>query len=169
MMILASQSGNLLNINELSNTLRINNSTTENYLFVLQKCFHISLVRPFYSNLRKELVKMPKVYLNDLGLRNIMINYFAPIEQRADKGALLENFVFRKLREKYEPEQLKFWRTADGNEVDFVVETTFQKGFAIEVKFQDNEAKLSKYKAFTTNYPEFPLQLWHWGNSDLLL
>jgi len=169
LMVLASQSGNLLNVNELSNTLRMNNSTIESYLYILQKCFHISLVRPFYNNLRKELIKMPKVYLNDLGLRNILINYFAPIEQRADKGALLENYVFRKLLEKNEPDQLKFWRTADGNEVDFVVETSFQKGYAVEVKFQENESKLSKYKVFTNAYPEFPLEIWHWGNMKLLL
>lgn len=169
LMVLASQSGNLLNVNELSNTLRINNSTVENYLYILQKCFHISLVRPFYNNIRKELVKMPKVFLNDLGLRNILINYFAPIEQRADKGALLENFVFRKLLEKNEPDQLKFWRTADGHEVDFVVETSFQKGYAVEVKFQENESKLSKYKIFTNAYPEFPLQIWCWQNMNLIL
>lgn len=169
LMVLASQSGNLLNVNELSNTLRINNSTIENYLYILQKCFHISLVRPFYNNLRKELVKMPKVYLNDLGLRNILINYFTPIEQRADKGALLENYVFRKLLEKNEPDQVKFWRTADGNEIDFVVETSFQKGFAVEVKFQENETKLSRYKVFTNAYPEFPLQIWHWQNMNLIL
>lgn len=169
MMVLASQSGNLMNVNELSNTLRINNSTVENYLYILQKCFHISLVRPFYGNLRKELVKMPKVYINDLGLRNILINYFAPIEQRADKGALLENYAFRKLLEKQEPDQVKFWRTADGNEVDFVVETSFKKGFAVEVKFQENEAKLSKYKTFVNAYPEFPLQIWHWQNNNLIL
>ncbi|MDP2335689.1 MAG: ATP-binding protein [Bacteroidota bacterium] len=168
MAVLASQSGNLLNVNELSNTLRINNVTIENYLYVLQKCFHISLVRPYYSNLRKELIKMPKVYMNDFGLRNILINYFAPIEQRADKGTLLENYVFRKLIRQYEPDQVKFWRTADGNEVDFVVETSFQEGFAVEVKFQEYEAKLSKYKMFTANYPDFPLQIWHWGNAELL-
>ena len=169
LMVLASQSGNLLNVNELSNTLRINNSTIESYLYVLQKCFHISLVRPFYGNLRKELIKMPKIYLNDLGLRNILINYFAPIEQRADKGALLENYVFRKLIEKHEPDQVKFWRTADGKEVDFVIETTFQKGYAVEVKFQENDAKLSKYKIFSAEYPNFPLEFWHWANMNLLL
>ncbi len=169
LMVLASQSGNLMNVNELSNTLRINNSTVENYLYVLQKCFHISLVRPFYNNLRKELVKMPKIYLNDLGLRNILINYFAPIEQRADKGMLLENYAFRKLLEKHDPEQVRFWRTADGNEVDFVVETSFQKGYAVEVKFQEKETKLSKYKVFAAAYPDFPLKIWHWGNMDLIL
>ena len=169
LMLLASQSGNMLNVNEISNTLRITNATVENYLYVLQKCFHITLVKPFYNNLRKELTKMPKVYINDLGLRNILINYFAPIEQRADKGLVLENFCFRVLSENHEQDQIKYWRTADGNEVDFVIETQYLKGFSVEVKFNEQEAKLSKYKKFISNYPDFPLEFWWWKKMDLIM
>ena len=168
LMLLASQSGNILNVNEISNTLRITNATVENYLYVLQKCFHITLVKPFYNNLRKELTKMPKVYIHDLGLRNILINYFAPIEQRADNGQVLENYCFRVLSEKYEQDQIKYWRTADGNEVDFVIETQYLKGFAVEVKFNEQEAKLSKFKKFISNYPDFPLEFWWWKKENLL-
>ena len=168
LMILASQSGNLLNVNEVSNTLKVTNATVENYLYVLQKCFHITLVKPFYNNIRKELTKMPKVYINDLGLRNVLINYFSSIEQRADKGMVLENFCFRVLLEKYDQDQIKYWRTADGNEVDFIIETQFLKGIAVEVKFNEQEAKLSKYKKFIASYPEFPLEFWWWKKMDLL-
>lgn len=169
LMLLASQTGNLLNVNEISNTLRISNSTVENYLYVLQKCFHITLLKPFYANLRKELTKMPKVYINDLGLRNVLINYFSPLEQRADKGAVLENFSFRLLSDRYEEDQIKYWRTADGNEVDFVIETSYLKGFAVEIKFSEQEAKMSKYNKFIQNYPDFPLEFWWWKKMDLLL
>jgi uncharacterized protein len=169
LMLLASQSGNMLNVNEISNTLRMTNATVENYLYVLQKCFHINLVKPFYNNLRKELTKMPKVYIHDLGLRNILINYFAPIEQRADKGLILENLCFRVLSENYEQDQIKYWRTADGNEVDFVIETQFLKGFSVEVKFNEQEAKLSKFKKFISNYPDFPLEFWWWKKMDLIV
>jgi len=169
LMLLASQSGGMLNVNEISNTLRITNATVENYLYVLQKCFHITLVKPFYNNLRKELTKMPKVYINDLGLRNILTNYFSPIEQRADKGLVLENFCFRVLSEKFEQDQIKYWRTADGNEVDFIIEKHYLKGFAVEVKFNEQEAKLSKYKKFISNYPDFPLEFWWWKKLDLVL
>jgi predicted AAA+ superfamily ATPase len=169
LMLLASQTGNLLNVNEISNTLRISNATVENYLYVLQKCFHITLLKPFYANLRKELTKMPKVYINDLGLRNVLINYFSPLEQRADKGAVLENFSFRLLSERFEENQIKYWRTADGNEVDFVVETSYLKGFAVEIKFSEQEAKTSKYNKFIQNYPDFPLEFWWWKKMDLLL
>lgn len=168
LMLLASQSGNLLNVNEISNTLRITNATVENYLYVLQKCFHISVVKPFYKNLRKELTKMPKVYLNDLGLRNVLINYFSPLEQRADKGMVLENLSFRLLSERFEQDQIKYWRTADGNEVDFVVETSYLKGFAVEVKFNEQDVKPNKYNKFTQNYPDFPLEFWWWKKMDLM-
>ena len=169
LMLLASQTGNLLNVNEISNTLRISNTTVENYLYVLQKCFHITLLKPFYANLRKELTKMQKVYINDLGFRNVLINYFSPLEQRADKGAVLENFSFRLLSERFEEDQIKYWRTADGNEVDFVVETSYMKGFAVEIKFSEQEAKMSKYNKFIQNYPDFPLEFWWWKKIDLLL
>lgn len=168
LMLLASQSGNLLNVNEISNTLRITNATVENYLYVLQKCFHISVVKPFYKNLRKELTKMPKVYLNDLGLRNALINYFSPLEQRADKGMVLENLSFRLLSERFDQDQIKYWRTADGNEVDFVVETSYLKGFAVEVKFNEQDVKPNKYNKFTQNYPDFPLEFWWWKKMDLM-
>ena len=168
LMLLASQSGSLLNINEISNTLRISNATVENYLYILQKCFHVTLVKPFYNNLRKELTKMPKVYINDIGLRNILVNYFNPIEQRADKGEILESLVFRILNEKYSSDQVKYWRTADGNEVDFIIETSYLKGFAVEVKFSEREAKMSKYNKFIQNYPNFPLEFW-WWKKDVLL
>lgn len=168
LMLLASQSGNLLNVNEISNTLRMTNATVENYLYVLQKCFHITLVKPFYNNLRKELTKMPKVYINDLGLRNVLINYFSPLEQRADKGMVLENLSFRLLSERYDQDQIKYWRTADGNEVDFIVETSYLKGFAVEVKFNEQEVKLNKYNKFIQNYPDFPLEFWWWKKMDLM-
>lgn len=169
LLFLASQSGNLLNVNEISNTLRITNATVENYLYILQKCFHITLVKPFYNNIRKELTKMPKVYINDLGLRNVLINYFSPLEQRADKGAVLENLAFRLLSERYDQDQIKYWRTADGNEVDFVVETSYLKGFAVEVKFNEQDAKPNKYNKFTQNYPDFPLAFWWWKKMDLMV
>ncbi len=169
LMLLANQSGGLLNIHELSSTLRISSNTIENYLFVLQKCFHIKLVTPFYNNLKKELIKMPKVYFNDLGLRNVLINYFTPIQARVDKGELFENLIYRKLADKENKDQIKFWRTADGNEVDFVIEQSLLKGYAIECKFNPKQASLKRYSKFTDNYPQIPLTFWSWGDMRVII
>src|SRR5699024_368959 len=86
--ILAGQSGNLLNANELSTTLRIKRETVNSYLIVLQKCFHVALVKPFFRNLRKELIKMPKSYLLDTGLRHCLLNNFQHLSIRNDLGVL---------------------------------------------------------------------------------
>ncbi len=169
MMLLASQTGNLLNVNELANTLRLSNSMVEEYLYILQKCFHVQLIRPFYQNLRKELTKMPKIYFNDLGLRNILINYFAPLDLRIDKGALLENYVYLHLAQTYSKEQIKFWRTADGNEVDFIIDESLIGGKAIEVKFNPTETNVKKYKKFIETYPNFPLEFYCWRSKEMLL
>ncbi len=158
LLILAEQTGNLLNVNEISQTLGLSTTSVNNYLYVLQKCFHISLLRPYYRNMRKELTKMPKIYFNDLGLRNVLLNQFQHIETRLDKGALLENYLYLRLIEKYSSDNLRYWRTINGNEVDFVVLNGLESGFAIECKFQNQNYKPKFYNVFTEAYPQIPIQ-----------
>jgi predicted AAA+ superfamily ATPase len=157
--LLANQSGNLLNINELSNTLQLSVTGINNYVHILQKCFHIHLVKPFHNNIRKELTKMPKVYFNDLGLRNIILKQFLPVSQRIDKGELIENYTFTRLRSIYGKDAINYWRTSDGNEIDFIVTESYNNRKAIEVKFSERMFKASKYNKFTSQYPDIPLQL----------
>ncbi|MDR1729372.1 MAG: ATP-binding protein [Prevotellaceae bacterium] len=154
--LLASQSGNLLNTNELSATLRIKNETVSHYLEILQKCFHITLVKPFFQNLRKELTKMPKGYLHDNGMRNSLLNNFQPVSERIDKGMIWENTVFEHLCQKYNTDEIHFWRTSDDNEVDFVL-PNIETPQAIECKYDATRISLSKYKKFIENYPNIPL------------
>ena len=156
--ILASGTGNLVNINELSNTLGVSRKSIDNYLHVMQKSFHICLLRPLYSNLRKELTKMPKVYFYDLGLRNYLVNNFDSPMLRQDKGELLENAVFRQLIERGDilpNERLNYWRMQTGIEVDFI----FDNKYAFEVKFDTKLFKKTKYRLFLENYPELKLNL----------
>jgi uncharacterized protein len=166
MKILSGQIGNLVNVNELSKTLKINNKTIDRYINILRKCFHIELIRPFSGNLRNELIKMPKMYFNDLGLRNSLLNRFHSINTREDKGALLENYLFIRLSELYETENIKFWRTKEENEVDFIVMIDEGKSKAYEVKFSESEFRESKYKKFQTNYPEikFNVEFYNFDN-----
>lgn len=157
--LLAGQTGNLVNRNELANTIGVDNKTIDKYLYVLQNCFHIGLLKPFYSNLRKELTKMPKVYFNDLGLRNMALNRFFDFEVREDKGALIENYVYNRLSDLYDEDTVRFWRTADKNEVDFVISTSFGQGLAYEVKMNCKPAKDKSLRKFMNIYPSFPLEV----------
>ena len=156
MRILAGQCGSLVNVNELSSTLRMRHETVNNYLGIMRKCFHISLVRPFYRNLRKELVKMPKVYFNDNGLRNSLINNFQQPNIRIDRGDLWENTVYRELANRYGDDEIHYWRTTSGNEVDFVLPNQEQP-LAIEAKFDQSQIRQNKYKVFRETYPDISL------------
>lgn len=153
--ILAGQVGNLVNANELAGTLNLSKTAVDNYLYVLQKSFHIRLVRPFYRNLRKELTRMPKVYFTDLGLRNFLVNDLRPLMARGDKGQLLENGIFRQLVDCYGWESVRFWRTAAKKEVDFILE---REQLAYEVKTNPAGLRKTKYKEFIQHYPEFKLK-----------
>jgi len=100
---------------------------------------------------------MPKVFLLDTGLKNCLINNFQPLSVRNDKGDLWENTVFRILADKYGSDEIHYWRTSAGNEVDFVL-SDIEKPKAIEVKYDKNQITISKYKIFREAYPEIPLQ-----------
>lgn len=154
--ILADKTGNLVNVNELSSLLRIKNETVTGYLHIMQKCYHIALIKPFFRNLRKELIRMPKVFLLDSGLRNCLLNNFNPFSSRMDMGEVYENAVFRILAEKYGLDAVQFWRTSAGNEVDFVL-ADVPSPHAIEVKYDSNQVKSGKYKLFNEAYPGIPL------------
>jgi predicted AAA+ superfamily ATPase len=152
--ILASQIGQLVNTQELANTLKVTGKTVEEYLYVMKKSYHIALVTPFFKSIRKELTKMPKVYFYDLGLRNYFLGNFDRMENRLDKGAYLENIVFREfLAQTKSADKIKFWRTQDKKEVDFIV------GYeAFEIKSSEKKKnEIKKYATFTQQYPDMPL------------
>ncbi len=106
---------------------------------------------------------MPKAYLLDTGLRNCLVNNFQPVQMRLDKGELWENMNFKLLAEQYNFDELKFWRTADGNEVDFVLPEADIPA-AIEVKFDEAQIKPNKYQKFRDAYPEIDFRF-SWYNA----
>lgn len=153
--LVAGSSGGMVNFSELASTLGVGIATVQRYFHVLQKSFHISLIRPFYKNVRKEITKMPKAYFYDLGLRNFFAGNFDSFISRADKGSLLETAVYRQLLENYDESEIKFWRTIAHNEVDFVVENKR----AFEVKFNTAQFKKEKYRVFLDAYPGIDLRV----------
>jgi hypothetical protein len=90
------------------------------------------LVKPFFKNKRTEIVKNPKVYFFDSGLRNVIVDDFRPFESRGDAGQLLENTLFMQLvKEGYD---FNYWRDKKKNEIDFILRLENQKMVAVEVK-----------------------------------
>ena len=131
--LLADRIGSLVNINTLSKILGITYKTTENFIFTLENTFSLKLLNPFYKNLSKEIKKMKKVYLYDLGLRNYVLKLQKlPI----NSGNLAENFVFLEIIRNLDC-SIKYWRTKHGTEIDFILEKN-QEIIPVEVKYKNN-------------------------------
>lgn len=98
---------------------------------------------PYYTNQRKTLSKLNKVYFYDLGIRNALINNFNDVDLRTDVGALWENFLIierMKLRSYHQLYANQyFWRTYGGAEVDLVEERE-GKLFGYEFKWGSKTA-----------------------------
>lgn len=135
---LALQIGGEVSYQELANLLGIDQKTVERYVDLLEKCFVIFRLPPFTRNKRREISKLRKIYFYDLGIRNAIINNFNLLDQRADVGALWENFMmvermkYREYHRVYASQY--FWRTYDGSEVDLVEERE-GKLFGFEFKW----------------------------------
>ena len=134
--ILAIQIGNLLNINELSKNSGLPYKKCEEYIYLLEQMYIIKTIEPYYTNKRKVITKMKKIYFADIGLRNIILSDLSSIEYRLDNGALFENYILLELlKNKKTVTNISYYRTSDGMEVDFVVNDTIQKT-ALECKYK---------------------------------
>jgi len=151
--MLALQIGNLVNLHELTTNLSISRPTVEKYLLTLENTFILKRIPPFFANKRKEIVKMPKVYYHDTGMRNQVIRNFQQLSLRTDAGALVENSVFKSLNVRLSLlEDLKFWRMKNGSEVDFIVEG--EQLMPVEAKYTEmNSPRVhSGIRSFIGNY-----------------
>jgi predicted AAA+ superfamily ATPase len=142
--LLAFQIGSEVSINELAQNLGMSQETVNNYIDLLEKSFIVFRLSGFSKNLRKEITKRDKIMFWDLGVRNCIINNFAPLDMRNDLGAMWENFIIAE-RIKYLSNinmnvSSYFWRTYTGAEVDYIEE---KNGIltAFEIKYKKARKK----------------------------
>lgn len=132
---LAINHGQKIKYESLCQVSSLNYKEVLNYLEILEETFLIKTIRPFYKNKNKELVKVPKIYFMDSGVRNYFINNFNESKLRGDFGYLFEGFIVSELI-KQGREEIKFWQNKNKQEVDLVL-TGGKKIIPIEAKFKE--------------------------------
>lgn len=152
---LAFQIGSEVSLSELSRLIGLDVKTVDKYLAILEKSFVIFSIPSFSRNLRNEIKKGKKYYFCDIGIRNALINQFAPLTSRNDVGQLWENYLMSE-RQRYLSNNniycsSYFWRTHSQQEIDYIEErdgllSTYQ------FKFGSNKS-VKKNKLFETTYP----------------
>jgi len=139
MTMLAHAQGGVINASSLGASLGVSYHTVNRHLDVLEQTFLIRRLPPYFRNVGKRLVKTPKVYLRDSGLLHHLLNLNTLDEVRDHPvhGASWETFVLEDIlrREKLRRPNAQFfyWRTADGAEIDLVIERGRER-VAVEIK-----------------------------------
>ena len=153
--LLAENQGSTISVHSLSNQINLSSKAINRYLDILEGTYVNFRIYSFSQNLGNELKKSCKTYLYDLGVRNAILKDFSKPQDRPDKGVLWETFVFLKLQSILAPNmEIKFWRTKDGDEVDFIL-LKDRKPIPIEVKSQLSTPEIPKgLKRFLLRYKQ---------------
>jgi predicted AAA+ superfamily ATPase len=136
--MLAWQNGNLLNIKTLCSSIGLSSYYINQYLDYMEGAFLIDRLRPFYVNIKKRLVKAPKILIRDSGLlhRLLRIQSHDQLLGTHLLGASWESFVIAQIKtHKPDDIDLYFYRTHAGAEVDLVLAKGMQPIACIEIKY----------------------------------
>ena len=136
--MLAHAQGTLLNASRLASSLSVSAPTVTGYIDLLVDLLLVRRLRPFYANVRKRLVKSPKVYVRDSGVVHALLGIMDhnSLAGHPVVGASWEGFVIENLLSAASPgTKASFYRTSAGAEVDLVLELPGSRGlWAIEIK-----------------------------------
>jgi predicted AAA+ superfamily ATPase len=139
MRLLAARTGQEINFSSLSIEVGVDVKTVQSWVGILESSFIIFLLKPYYKNYNKTLIKRPKIYFYDTGIvcsllgiteKNQLINH--PL-----RGALFECFVISEMiKKRYNAGKeinLYFWRDKTGHEIDLIIDGSDQL-VPIEIK-----------------------------------
>jgi len=146
MAVIASLTGNLLNLASVARDIGISAPTAQRWLSVLVASDIVYLLPPYFNNALKRAVKTPKIYFLDTGLAAYLTKWTSAevLEAGAMAGAFFESFVVAEIIKSYRNSGLDlplyYYRDRDGNEIDLLI---FMDGalHPIEIKKTSNPSK----------------------------
>ena len=149
----AGRCSQILNISQLAEDAGITRKTAESWLSILETSYIIYLLKPYYKNFGKRVIKNPKLYFYDTGLVSSLLGITSSeqIENFYMRGALFENFIVSELIKKRifagKTDELFFWRDSNGVEIDIIEENGLEL-YAYEIKASEtmNSAFFSNIK-----------------------
>ncbi len=139
--MLAHCNGQLWNAAKLADSLGVDSKTTRRYLDLLEDTFMTRQLQPFFANIKKRLVKSPKVYIRDTGLLHTLLKIFSFDDLSANPalGSSWESFCVEQIIAlKSGSYDVYFYRTQAGAEIDLVLTKGMKIEIAIEVKYSLN-------------------------------
>jgi uncharacterized protein len=176
--LLGARTGQEIKNTEISNNSGVSSTTVKEWIGLLERADLIYLLKPYFTNMTSRLIKTPKLYFLDTGLAVRLQGWSdsAPLLSSPQIGSLFETLVcaeivkfIRNYRKNWE---LFFWRTKDGEEIDFILKTDRHSIYAFEVKLaiQGVSSSVAYPPAFKKHFsPEKPLVIVTYGGCKLQL
>jgi len=131
----AHNQAQVLNSSKLAESLGLTHPTIRRYIDLLENSFVMRTLQPFESNIRKRLIKSPKVYIRDTGILHklLQIDNLNDLFSHPVFGFSWEGYAIENIISENNDFQFFFYRTSSGNEIDLVIETG-KKRIAVECK-----------------------------------
>lgn len=136
--------GQIFNASEIGKSLAAADTTMKRYLDILSGTFLIRQIQPWFSNIKKRLVKRPKIYFRDSGIFHALLSIVSlqDLYRHPKLGASWEGFALEQAIQHFDlrEEEVFFWATHGGAEIDFI----FLRGgdrFGIECKYHEAPRK----------------------------
>jgi predicted AAA+ superfamily ATPase len=139
MHVCAARTGTIVNASELGQDIGVDHKTISAWLGVLEACYIIRLLRPHSRNFGKRITRNPKLYFIDSGLacRLLHMTGLQQVMDHPNWGALVETWcvseIVKTRAHRALQDNLWFWRSSDGIEIDVVIETA-DRLVPIEIK-----------------------------------
>ncbi|MFH0902528.1 MAG: ATP-binding protein [Pseudomonadota bacterium] len=127
LVLLAGRVGQVVNLASISSDLGVSSTTVKNWLSVLKASYVVFELPPFFENVRKRVVKSPKLFFVDVGLAAFLLGIHTAEQASRDplRGNLYENFVIadvvKSALNKGTRPEIYFFRDSHGNEIDLLI------------------------------------------------
>jgi uncharacterized protein len=142
----AHMSGSLLNYSNIAKSLGVTSPTVKRYLSFLEQAYLIRLLQPYHVNIKKRLVKSPKIYIRDTGMLHHLLGVktFTQLQGHPQLGNSWESYVVEQIIQLGGTDlEFFFYRTQVGAECDLVIVSGGLPIATVEVKYTSSP-KVSK-------------------------
>lgn len=133
--MLAHSHGQILNSSKLASSIGLSNHTIRHYIDIFEQTFMVKTLNPYVLNIKKRLVKSPKVYISDSGILHALLDIenFNGLLGHPIYGFSWEGFALNNILCNFPRWQPYFYKTSSGVEIDLILEKGMEK-IAIEFK-----------------------------------
>ncbi len=135
--MMALLNGQALNASNLARSLGKTSPTIHKYVNYAEQTYFIHLLEPYLPNLRKRLIKSPKLYFKDSGILHSLLNIrtMDDLMGHPELGFSWESFAIQQILRTSNKYQAFYYRTSNGAEIDLILAEGSKVQYAIDFKF----------------------------------